>query len=240
MRTYKPQIVLRVLVVLFLALPGAVLVGLAVASEAHPPTLAIGLPLIAVGALLFWLAGRAELTVDEHGVRRRGYFGGVTKMRFDQVAAYYYSSTSVNGVETVRFWLRARDGSKITVTSNWRDFWDLVRRLAEGAEAHGLADQKAGLAGKRVDFGPVTIDGEFLCAKGKRVAFTDIQSVDIPAAWLRVSQHGKLLAAFSIDSGKVPNIFLLLDELRARGVSAPDARPWRATVNLSGYQLPRK
>jgi hypothetical protein len=240
MRTYKPTYALRILVAAFMIAPGLVLFGFAATGSNPAVTAGIGAPLFLSGAFLYWLAGRASLLVDGNTAVRRGFLGGVVKMRFDEITEYRYSATTVNGVDTVRFSVHAADGRNITVTSNWRDVFEAARQLIEGAEEHGLQDQKARLAAPHIEFGPVAIDGQFLVGKGKRVPFAEIQSVDIPGAWLRVSQEGKLLAAFNVDSGKVPNVFLLLDELRARGVNARDARPWRAVVSVAGFQVPKR
>src|SRR5579859_1178594 len=129
MRTYKPTLALRLLIILFLFLPAAIFVVVALTGTTPALFLILAASFGLPGAPLYWLAGRAELTVDEKGVRRRGYLGGIIEMRFDEVVAYYSSSTTVNGAETVRFSLAANDGRKVTVTSNWRDIWDAVHQL---------------------------------------------------------------------------------------------------------------
>jgi hypothetical protein len=240
MRTYKPTLTLRLLIALFLLLPGAILLIVAATGSSPAVTASIGTPLLVIGVLLWWVAGRASITVDDQGVTRKGYFGGVVAMRFDEVSEYRYSSTTVNGVDTVNLALQARDGRVIKITSNWRDVFDAAKQLIEGAETHGLKDQRAGLAATRVAFGPFTIEDGAVSGKGKRVPFAEIKAVELAGPSLRVTQHGKLLSAFSFPSAKVPNVFLLLDELRARGVSAPDSRPWRAVVSVAGYQVPKR
>jgi hypothetical protein len=239
MRTYTPNFVLRLLVALFLIVPGIVLLVLSVAGHSAVMEV-IGAPLLVIGGVLWWLSGRALLKIDDSGLEFRGYFGGIVKLPFADVTEYRYSSGTTNGVDILRLSVHAADGRKIVVTNNWRDPFDAAKEIVDGAEAQGLKEQKARLAGKRVDFGAVAIDEQFLVYGNKRVPFAEIKSVSIPAASLRVAQEGKLLAAFSVGSQKIPNLFLLLDELRARGVSAPDARPWRAVVSLAGYQLPKK
>src|SRR5439155_11923900 len=95
MRTYKPTLALRLLIILFMLLPGIALVGVGLFTDTRAVPLAIGAPLLAAGAFLYWLAGRAELTVDQKGARRRGYFGAVTELRFDEITDYRSSSTAV-------------------------------------------------------------------------------------------------------------------------------------------------
>ncbi len=240
MRTYSPALTLRLLVGIFLIVPGGVLLGFAASGSNPAVTGGIGAPLFAAGALLWWLAGRARLEIDDRVVRRRGHLGGVIELRFDEITEYRYSSSTVNGMDTVSTSVQSADGRKISVTSNWRDPFEATRQLIEGAEAYGLKDQLSRLGQPRMEFGPVAIEDAAFVAKGKRIPFAEITSIELAGPSLRVKKTGKLLPALWIGSSKVPNVFLLLDELRARGVSAPDARPWRAAVSVAGFQLPKK
>lgn len=231
MRTFKPTFVLRLLVGIFLLLPAVILVGVAAFNaDARPVTLAIGLPFGAIGAFLWVLAGRPLLTVDAVGVKKRGAFGGEVTLRFDEVVEYRYSAIPVHGTEQVQLALCAADGRKVKVSSNWREIYDLAQLLVEGVEA----------VLREPGFGPITLESDAVVYKDKRVPFAEISGVTLDGARLRVARKNKMLAAFAVGSAKVPNVFLLLDELRARGVGAPDARPWRAVVSLAGYQLPKR
>ena len=231
MRTYKPGLALRILVALLMLLPGVVLVVVgAVNADARLPCLIIAALLLAPGAVLWWGLSRMRITADESGVTQQRAFGGLTTLRFDEVSEYRYQTMTVQGTEQITLSLHAADGRQVKIAAIWPDVWEMTQKFVEAVEPRLRAPS----------FGPVTLANDAILYDGKRVPFADIKAVTVGGARLRVAQNGKLLAAFAVGSLKVPNVFLLLDELRARGVNAPDARPWRATVNLAGYQLPKK
>jgi Family of unknown function (DUF6585) len=230
-RTYKPGLALKILVALLMLVPGVVLLVVgAVNADARIPCLILGPILLGPGAVLWWGLSRMRLTVDDEGLTQQRAFGGEVRLRFDEVSEYRYQSVPVQGQEQITLSLHTTDGRQVKITSIWSDVFEMAQRLVEAVEPLLHAPS----------FGPVTLAGDAILYDGKRVPFAEIQSVTLQAARFRVGQKGKLLAAFAVGSLKVPNVFLLLDELRARGVSAADARPWRAVVSAAGFSLPKR
>ena len=235
MQTFKPSWLLRFLVALFLLLPSVILFGVAIWNPgARTVTLAFAVPLGAIGVGLWIPLGRSQLTIDDKTMKQRRAFGGETALRFDEVSEYRYQCVTVNGVDQLSLELRAPDGRKIKIGPHWRDVFELIQLLLERTEP----------LLRSPSFGPVSIegdgDGDALVYKDKRVPFGEIAGVTLDGARLRVARKNKLLAAFAVGSLKVPNVFLLLDELRDRGLAAADARPWRAVVSVAGFQVPKR
>jgi hypothetical protein len=199
-------------------------------ADARVPCLIIAAFLLPPGAVLWWGLSRMRITVDDIGATQQRAFGRLVTLRFDEVSEYRYQMVTVQHTEQIRLSLHAADGRQVKIAAMWPDVWEMTQQFVDAVEPHLRAPS----------FGPITLTDDAILYKGKRVAFADIKEVTIGFARLSVVKKGKLLAAFAVGSLKVPNIFLLLDELRARGVNAPEARPWRATVNVAGYQLPKK
>jgi hypothetical protein len=267
MQSHRPTLALRLLVMLFLIVPGVIL--LAVALVGGEPAVravcaGIGGPLLLVGLGLWWMLARSELTISDEDVRRKTAFSDV-RLRWDEIADYRYrgmqihagahfgllgalvqhaaASRTSGAPEQIALTLHGRDGRKLRITSNWRDAEEAALTCLERAESRGLGELRARLAsGAPVEIGPVVLEKDGLSCKGKSIALGEIKNVYLASGRFGVKKNGKLLPFFTVDSAKVPAIFLLLDALRARGVDAPDARPGRAAnvVSSAGYQIPRR
>jgi hypothetical protein len=231
MKTFKASLVLRIIVAGVLLLLFGIFAGIGLSE---PAGRAILFPIAGVcGSLTVaaWIfLGRARIDVDGESVTYNGALGRVTRLRFDEVADYRYKTFMVNGMDQTELTLRAADGRKLKVNTQISDLYELIQLLVEGVEARMKAP----------GFGPLVLDDHAIAHGDKRVPLAEISAVTFDGVRLRVKQKDKLLAAIALPGTKVPNLFLLLDALRARGVSAPDPRPWRAAVSAAGFQVPKR
>jgi hypothetical protein len=231
MNLFKIGWTARFLVGLFLLLPAIVFLGAAILNAETRMVCLIFAAIFGAPGLWLWLAiGRMQLTIDDASVWKRGLLGSETKLKFDEIAEYRYSVYEVRGAEQLIVTLIAKDGRKIKISSNWRNAWDAAQKLIEPVEAR-LKDPR---------FDPIRLENDAIIYKDKRVPYGEIDEAKIVGTALRVSKKGKLLAPISLNMQKIPNLFLLLDQLRERGVAAPEARPWRAVVSVAGYQVPKR
>jgi hypothetical protein len=231
MNLYKVGWAARFLVGLFLLLPAVILVVVALTNaDARTVCLIIAAALGAPGLWLWLAIGRMQLAIDDTTVTKRGLLGGETRIKFDDAVEYRYSVYEVRGSEQLIVTLIARDGRKLKISSNWQDAWGAAQKLIEAVESRVESPS----------FEPIRLEPDAIAYKDKRVAYAEIDEAKIVGTVLRVSKKGKLLAPISLGMAKIPNLFLLLDQLRARGVAAPEARPWRAVVSVAGYQVPKR
>jgi hypothetical protein len=230
MKTFKASIVLRLILVITCLILTGVFVAIAATTPGARAVLFPFAGFSGAAALAAWfILGRAHVDVDEKSVTYTGALSRVTRLNFDEVSDYRYKTFAVNGVDQTELVLFAADGRKIKINTQISDLYALIQLLVEGVEAQLKAP----------GFGPLTLDESALAYKDKRVPLAEISAVTFDGVRLRVKQKDKLLAAIALPGMKVPNLFLFLDALRARGVSAPDARPWRAVVNAAGFQIPK-
>jgi hypothetical protein len=231
MKSYKIGWQARFLVGLFLLLPAVIVFFIGV-GDANTRTvcLIIAAALGAPGIWLWLAIGKMQLTIDDASVTRRGLFGGEAKLKFDDVSEYRWSIYEVRGSEQMIVTLVAKDGRKLKISNNWRDAWTVAQELIDPVEARLT----------QPSFEPIRLEPDAIAYKDKRLPYSEIDEAKIVGTALRVSKKGKLLAPISLNMQKIPNLFLLLDALRERGVAAPEARPWRAVVSVAGYQVPKR
>lgn len=215
-----------------------------------------------IGSVVLWMAlGKSRITLHSDGATRTTMFGS-TEMRWDEVTDYRYRSIPVSagghggligalvlgalaknntGAANQWFKLQTRDGRSLAITTNWRDVDAAIEFAVERVHAHGAADLIARLAsGTPVELGPISLTADAIASGNKSVPFSEVKSVVLGGGRLAVKKNGKMLAAFSVASSKVPNVFALLDALRARGVDVQDARLGATVVSTKGYVVPKR
>jgi hypothetical protein len=106
-------------------------------------------------------------------------------------------------------------GSKITITSNFRDAREAIGLVLTRILPAMVADARGRIEkGETVPFGPIALSKTAIVWKSKNpIPLTDIKSAELAGNKLRVKCTGKWLDAIAVRSDKIPNVLVLLEVL---------------------------
>lgn len=236
-RTYRHGYGGRVavaLLTLVIVVP-AVIIAL---NESPPNVVAMGIAIgtFALGAFGFVWISKVQLLVSERKLRRDTMFGSV-EMTWDEIVEYRYRILSNQGAmfhaggligmlimsavqkrrkAALNFDLRlVGQSEKIAITASYAKAQELKNAVIGKLHARMLPSYREKLARlEPIEFGPVTLASDSLRFKKAVVPLGEITSIDLTGLPLVVKKEGKLFAAVSVPSNKVPNVLALIEILQ--------------------------
>ena len=233
-RKFGQTYALRVLLALLMGLPLALVWSWADTTQNPGQVMLWACIAAGVIVLIFWvLIGKTTLTLSEAGVRRESVFGS-QEILWPQVAETRYLVTpirvwahfgligaligSLSKNQNANLTLRviSIEGRQIKVTSNFRDAKEAIGIILGKICPAMVSDARGKIEhGGTVQFGPLELSKTQLSWKAgsSSVPLNEIQSAEIVGSKLRVKRKGKMMAAFSARSDKVPNILVFLEVL---------------------------
>jgi hypothetical protein len=183
--------------------------------------------------VLWVLIGKTTLTLSEAGIRRESAFGS-QEILWTQIGETRYLVTpirvwahfgligaligSLSKTQKANLLLRvvSIDGRQIKITSNFRDAKEAIGTILGRISPAMVSEARAKIEhGATVQFGPLALSKTDLSWKAgsSSLPLTEIQSAEIVGSKLRVKRKGKMMAAFSSRSDKVPNVLVFLEVL---------------------------
>ena len=223
----------RIAATLFLILPGLALLALATQldakdADARPPLLAVGVVLAILGALAFAQQNKTKVVLRADGLERWGLRGKLWALRWAEMQELHYRVVKVRLGGLLGMLLPALgtnyhlaltdpNGRKHRLPGNLKAMDVLAERVAEQqTTAHFAAARTKIDAGEEVRFGkPVALDREKLSVRKlfggmKSCPIGEIEKVTVENGALKIRQRGKTFAFARMQTGSVPNVFLLL------------------------------
>ncbi|HYM61103.1 MAG TPA: DUF6585 family protein [Thermoanaerobaculia bacterium] len=214
-------------------------IAVAVALDESPlnvVAMTIAIVAFALGAFGFVWLSKVQLLVNERGIRRDTMFGSV-EMTWDEIVEYRYRILSnqaamfhAGGVigwlivammqkkrkAALNFDLRlVGRGEAIAVTATYAKAQEIKNLLLGKLHARMLPAFREKLVRlEPVEFGPVTLTGDSLRFKKISVPLSEITTIDLTGLALVIKKEGKLFAALTVASNKVPNVLALIEILQ--------------------------
>ena len=120
----------------------------------------------------------------------------------------------------------AKDGSKILITSNYRQAADAIGLILGKVQPPMLASARRRVeAGDTVAFGPLSVGRNGVAWKRKEpVPFAELSSARIVGQYLRLRRKGKLFDIAKVRTDKVPDVLVFMDLLEAMGAGAGETK----------------
>jgi hypothetical protein len=233
-RKFGQTYAIRILLVMLMVLPVGLVWSLADASQ-NPEQVLLWACVVAgvIVAALWIVIGRTSLTLSDAGVRKESVFG-TQEILWPQITETRYLVTpirvwahfgligaligSLSKTQNANLTLRviSIDGREIKITSNFQDAKEAIGIVlgkispAMVSEARGKIEH-----GGTVQFGPLALSKTDLAWKAgsSSLPLSEIQSAEIVGSKLRVKRKGKMMAAYSARSDKVPNVLVFLEVL---------------------------
>jgi hypothetical protein len=245
--TYRQSYLVRI-VLTILAVAAAAMVYFVGQDEHSKVTMPIAAAIIAADALLCFAISKTVLTIHDDGVRRVSIFG-VKEMEWRNVKEYRYRVMSANagghvggliGIliiaavsrtaggrrATTNFYLKlvGKDGTKIWVTSSFKDAYDAIGTILASVHDQLRAEVVSHIGGTGATFGPIRLSARELQWKSKDpVPLGEIAYAEIAGPLLQIKKSGKMLKLVSVRSDRVPNVLLFLEQIEKLGVGAKRA-----------------
>jgi len=246
-QTYRQNLTLRLAAFLVPAIAWTI-VGIIALDEPEVPATAVGIAiLLTILWVVLWVAvGKAEVTIHTEGIRRVTVLGvqemvwqDIVETRFSQVPVshaaaahfgllgYLIAAASPGAASGQRrLALQTADGHKLKLSENWRDVENAIRTVLQRVNPRLRQEmQKQIQNNMTVKFGNVSLSQEGVIWKNKEpIPFHRIVKCKVEGANLRIKEEGKWLDNISVNTGKVPNVFVLMDlidSLRAGGRAQP-------------------
>lgn len=240
----------RVLAVLMMVMPGAVLVAFAsdlpdLDADARLPAMAGGLALLLLGLLAIIQQACTKVVVRTDGIERWGLRGQLWALRWADMAQLRYRAVKKRLSFLIpagtNFYLTLTDpnGRRRKLPTNMKGMDVLAERVTEQQTRALFAQARAAIdRGGEVRFGPsLILDREKVSARKlfggmKCCALAEIEKVAVESGVLRIRQRGKEVAFGSSIAG-IPNVFLffrLLEALVARPSVVPQHGDVRTQV----------
>jgi hypothetical protein len=223
----------RVFAVLFLVLPGAVLLALSTQlqakdADARIPMIVFGLLPLALGLLAILQQNKSKVVLRADGVERWGLRGKLWALRFAEAPQLHYRVVKVRLGGLLGLLLPALgtnyhlaftdpSGKKRSLPGNLKSMEILAERVVDQHTAsHFAAARRQIDAGEEVRFGKhVALDREKISVKKlfggmKSCPLGEIEKFVVQNGALKVRQRGKMMSFASIYTAQIPNVFLLL------------------------------
>lgn len=243
--TYRQSYMSRVLLTLLLV-GFAALVYFIGAQEHSTVTPWIAAALIAVDLLLCFAIGKTQLTIHDEGVRRISIVG-VKEIEWRTVKEYRYRMVSGNNAAgahggligvlviaainrtsggrkaTTSFYLQlvGQDGTKLWVTSSFKGAYEAIGTILTKLHEQLRPQITREIAATGSEFGPLRLSARELKWKAKDpVLLAELEYAELVSSNLLIKKRGKFLSIVSVRSDKVPNVLLLLEEMKKLGVGA--------------------
>lgn len=246
----------RVAAVLFLILPAAGLMALAMQLEAKDadarmPLVVAGVVLGALGALGFVQQNRTRVVVRADGLERWGLRGKLWALRWSEMPELHYRVVKVRLGGLLGMLLPALGtnyhlavvdpaGKKRKIPTGLKGIDVLAERVSEQQTTALLPAARAKLdAGEEVRFGKgLALDREKLSVRKffggmKSCALTGIEKVTVESGFLKIRQRGKTFAFARLQVGSVANVFLLLRLLDMLVGQKPAERDFAAQAHVA-------
>lgn len=246
-RSFGQTYSLRVAIGLLFLIPVAILLAAGLTADPmEMQPVAIGVGLLVLYGVVWYLMGKTTLSIHAEGVRRTSALGS-KELVWSEVAEYRYREIPVQvgglvgglvgaavqaaveaktGKKTrsVVLTLQGSNRVKLKVDSNFEHVDQAIERIL--AKVH--AEMRPALQ-NRLDnngeaaFGPLSLSRRGVSWKGKdTIPWMEIKSCEISGAKLRVRRQGKMLDAIGVASQKVPNVLLAVQMIQAmRAISDP-------------------
>ncbi len=242
-QTYRQNLTLRLAAFLVPAIAWTI-VGIIALGEPEVPVTTVGIAiLLTILWGVLWVAvGKAEVTLHTEGIRRVTVLGvqemvwqDIVETRFTQVpvshtaAAHfgllgYLIAVAAPGAASGqrRLALQTADGRKLKLSENWRDVENAIRTVLQRVNPRLRQEmQKQIQNNMTVKFGSVSLSQHGITWKNKEpVPFGKVVKCKIQGTNLRIKEEDKWLDNISVNTSKVPNVFVLMDlidEMRAGG-----------------------
>jgi hypothetical protein len=246
-RSFGQTYSLRIAIGLLFFIPVAIL--LAVGLTADPMEMqpvAIGVGLLVLYGVVWYLMGKTTLSIHAEGVRRTSALGS-KELVWSDIAEYRYREipVQVGGLvgglvgAAVQAAVEAKTGKKtrslvltlhgsnrikLKVDSNFEHVDQAIERILvkvhEGLRPplQNRLDNNGEAA-----FGPLVLSRQGVSWKGKEtIPWMEIKSCEISKGKLRVSRKGKMFDAIGVASQKVPNVLLAIQMIQTmRTLSDP-------------------
>jgi hypothetical protein len=240
-QTYMARALLTLLLVGFAAL--VYFIG---AEEKSTVTPWIAAVLIAADVALWIAISKTQLTIHDEGVRRVSVFG-VREIEWRSVKEYRYRMVSGNNAAgahggligvliiaavnrtsggrkaTTSFYLQlvGQDGTKLSVTSSFKGAYEAIGTILTKLHEQLRPQIAREIAATGSEFGPLRLSARDLKWKTKEpVPLAELEYAELASSNLLIKKRGKFLSIVSVRSDKVPNVLLLLDEMKKLGVGA--------------------
>ncbi len=234
-RKFGQTYAIRILLALILLGP-VLLAWFVVDNPRQPgPILVSASVVMGVITVTLWiLIGKTILTLSDAGIRRESVLGS-QEILWTQIAETRYLVTPIRvsahfgligmligafaKTSNVNLTLRVigTGGQQIKVTSNFQGAKEAIGAILGRILPGMVSEARASIErGGTVQFGPLTLSKTVISWKaGTSLPLTEVESAEIVASKLRVKRVGKLLAAFSTRSDKVPNVLVFLEVLES-------------------------
>jgi len=214
-------------------------------------------------ALTVWgcaLLGKNRVEIHAEGMLQQGPFSAreiawqdVTETRFKQnplansaavhfgligaVIAAVASSRTTSSGGTVEMKVASADGTRISLSSNYRDVAAAIREVLRRVNPRLLQEARRRVRqGDTVQFGNLSLNVTGVIWKSKPpIPYGDITKAVITGTHLRVKQQGKWLDPIAVRTEKIPNVFVALDlieEMQSGGARQVD--PLVRAMRLGG------
>ena len=246
-KTFRQNLMWRLLVLLPVAI--AWIVALLLYSDANkvePISAGVAAALTALAVWVWVAVGKMELSIHSEGVQTQGTFGG-KEMRWEEIATTTFRQVPLGQQAAMHFGLMgylvalaankgnaagqmtltlvARDGRKLTISPNWREVQEAVRMVLRRVNP-GIKDdiRRRIRNGETVKFGKVGLSQQGISWKDNPpIPFATLAKCRIAGQQLRIKAEGKWLDNIAVNTGRVPDVFVLLDlidEIRLGGKPA--------------------
>lgn len=246
-QSHSQTVAIRLGITLLLLL---IAVPLAIAAfggkgKVEPIALTIAIALVALCAALWVMIGKTVLTVHQEGIRRATAFRS-TEIAWEDVAETRYRAIPIQAggllgaaalaaakraggkaaVTSLRLTVIAKDGSRILITSNYRQASDAMGLILGKVQPPMLASARRRVeAGETVVFGPLSVSRIGVAWKRKDpVPFAELSSARIVGQYLRLRRKGKLFDIAKVRTDKVPDVLVFMDLLEAMGAGAGETK----------------
>jgi len=234
---HRATLTYRIASVLFLALPGAAVLVLTArlppGDDDRVPLAVCGAVLVALGVLAVLQQNKSRVVLRADGVERWGLRGKLWALRFSEMHELHYRVIKVRlgGVlglllpalgTNIHIAFTDPNGKKRKLPVNLKGMDTLAERISERQTAAHFPAARAKLDNhEQVQFGKsVALDKEKISVRKffggmKSCPLSEIEKFSVENGALRIRQRGKTFAFASVQTGRVPNIFLLLRLLDA-------------------------
>jgi len=223
----------RIASVLFLVLPGAAVLvrtaQLPPSDDSRVPLAVCGAVLVALGVLAVLQQNKSRVVLRADGVERWGLRGKLWALRFPEMHELYYRvvKVRVGGLiglllpatlgNNIHIALTDPNGKKHKLPINLKGMDTLAERISEQQTDAQFPAARAKLdASEELRFGKsIALDKEKISVGKlfggmKSCPLSEIEKFSVENGALRIRQRGKTFAFASVQTGGVPNVFLLL------------------------------
>ena len=201
--------------------------------SSHPTLLWVSLALVFAVAALWIVLGKSALIINDSGVRCESVLGQqeiawsqIRQTRYQVLPINVYAHfgligallamSSKSGRAQLTLDLISHDGSKLKVTSNYRNADEAIGIILGRILPPMIQNVKTRLQrGETVQFGDLWLSATAVTWKGTSIPVSEVTKAELVRSNLQIKRQGKWLSAISIRSNKVPDVLVFLEVLEA-------------------------